>query len=249
MLKVVLIDDESLSKRGIRRLIENMPDCYTVAGEASDGEEGFRLIQRINPDLVITDIRMPKKNGLEMIQAIRESHPDTRIVIISGHDNFEYAQQAIRLGVTDYILKPVHIPEFIRLLEQIALMNPEKKPDAPETVDKIRNPSIIQRALEYIHKNYHQPLNQSMLADKVNLSEGYFSKLFKNETGKNYQDYLQQYRLDRAKEYLQTTNLKIYEIAQMVGYEDAKYFHVIFKRYTGLTPMAYRENLGAEKED
>lgn len=238
MLKVVIIDDEAVSKRGIRRILENMRDRYTVVGEASNGLEGLQLIQQQRPHVVITDIRMPQMNGLEMIQAIHETDEDIKTVIVSGYDSFEFAQQALRMGVVDYILKPVHINEFILLLDRLYRNLKKKKNDQP---DLQRPRSVIQQAVEYIQQNYNKPLTLTQIAEKVNLTDSYFSKLFKEETGINYQDYLLQCRMERAKGYLRNTNLKVYEISQLVGYEDAKYFYAVFKRFAGCTPNAYRE--------
>lgn len=218
-----------------------MGDKFEVAGEASDGEEGLQLIQKIRPDIVITDIRMPKQNGLDMIQKIKEFDPGSHVIIISGHDNFEYAQQAIRLGVADYILKPVHIAYFIKLLERVYTEHSSKEPENHVSLEKRNTGFIVKKILDYIHENYHQSLSQSIIAKNLNVTESYLSKLFKSETGMNYQDYILQYRMEKAKEYIRTTNLKIYEIAQLVGYEDVKYFHVVFKRYTGKTPVEFRE--------
>lgn len=237
MLRVVIIDDEELSKRGIRQLVESKPDQFVVVGEASNGEQGLRMIKEKMPNLVITDIRMPYMDGLEMLNSINAIGGDIKTIIVSGHDNFEYAQRAIRMGAIDYILKPVRIKEFLTILDRVSRQYGDLQRQEPEEYRP-----VIQKSLEYIRQNYHMPLSLREIAERANMSESYFSKLFKTETGVNYQEYLLRYRIEKAKAYLKTTNIKIYEIAKLVGYTDEKYFHVIFKRIVGCTPVQYRES-------
>lgn len=237
MLRVVIIDDEELSKQGLRQLVESKWEQFVVVGEASDGAEGLRMVQEKMPDVLITDIKMPHMDGLEMLRSINEIDRDIKTIIVSGHDNFEYAQRAIRMGAIDYVLKPVHIKEFLTLLDRVARQYETKR---PAETDGYR--LVIQRSLEYIHQNYHMPLSLREIADRANMSESYFSRLFKSEIGMNYQEYLLRYRIEQAKMYLKTTNIKIYKIAGLVGYTDEKYFHVIFKRIVGCTPAKYRES-------
>lgn len=113
MYKLLLIEDEQLTREGVARFILNSNTGFEVVGEASDGEQGLQLVKDTNPEVIITDIFMPKMNGLDLIENVREFNPDIKIVIISGHDDFKYAQRAIQLGVQEYILKPV-LPDQIR---------------------------------------------------------------------------------------------------------------------------------------
>lgn len=138
-------------------------------------------------------------------------------------------------------MKRVRMKEFLNLLDRLSGMYGVKE-DGEASRDALQYRAVIQKSLEYIRQNYNAPLSLSQIAERANMSSSYFSKLFKTETGTNYQEYLLRYRLERAKFYLESTNIKINEIAKLIGYNDEKYFHVIFKRIVGCTPAAYREH-------
>ncbi|MDF2668025.1 MAG: two component transcriptional regulator, AraC family protein [Paenibacillus sp.] len=118
MYKVLLIDDEETVKRSLRKIIERKAAGFAVIGEAEDGKQGLQLIDELQPDLVITDIRMPVMDGLELAQALREQGDVTELIIVSGYDQFQYAQQALRLGVVDYLLKPLVAADVVAALNR-----------------------------------------------------------------------------------------------------------------------------------
>ncbi|TNJ63727.1 response regulator [Paenibacillus hemerocallicola] len=107
MFNVLLIDDEETVKRSLRKIIESKAPGFAVIGEAEDGAQGLERIGELRPDLVITDIRMPVMDGLELAQALRARGDAIELLIVSGHDQFQYARQALRFGVVDYLLKPL----------------------------------------------------------------------------------------------------------------------------------------------
>ena len=107
MLKVFLVEDEIIVRQGLR---DNMPwnhFGYEFVGEASDGEMALSMIERVRPDVLLTDIKMPFMDGLMLSKMVHQKYPDMKIIILSGHDDFEYAQEAINVGVDQYILKPI----------------------------------------------------------------------------------------------------------------------------------------------
>lgn len=125
MIGVLLVDDEQFVRMGLRNLIDWRSCGYEIVGEADNGEDAFRMIEENRPELVITDIRMPVLDGLELIRRVNEAgHLATKFIIVSGYDEFKYAQQAMRYGVSDFILKPVDQDELqtilLRLRRQIA---------------------------------------------------------------------------------------------------------------------------------
>jgi len=119
MIKVFLVEDEVVIREGMKKIIPWSEYGYELSGEAGDGELAISLIRQIKPDVVITDIKMPFMDGLTLSKFIRKEFPDTKIVIMSGYDEFEYARQAIYLGVERYILKPIRKKDFIEVLEDI----------------------------------------------------------------------------------------------------------------------------------
>lgn len=117
MLKVIVIDDEEIIRRGIANKLRRLVGYAKLEGEASDGEEGLILTERIQPDIVVTDIKMPKIDGLHFIKKAQEISPNTRFIIISGYEDFSFARQAVRLGVSDYLLKPVDNDELVKAMD------------------------------------------------------------------------------------------------------------------------------------
>lgn len=116
MFTVITIDDEPLVKKTLRVLIESYPDdLFQVVDEAEDGQDGWERIERHSPDLIITDLNMPIMNGLELIERLRASGRTTDVAVLSGYDDFDYAREALRHGVVDYVLKPIR-PDAIRQL-------------------------------------------------------------------------------------------------------------------------------------
>lgn len=121
MLRVVLVEDEEMIREGLINSIDWRSSGFEVAGDAEDGEEGLKLVRALRPDVVITDIRMPFMNGLELTEIIKQEFPQIAVIIISGHDEFEYAKRALRSGVKDYVLKPIEVEPFISILQAIKM--------------------------------------------------------------------------------------------------------------------------------
>lgn len=115
-MRVIVVEDEERIRDGIKGLLEMMGKDYEWAGEAENGRAGLKLIQEEHPDIVITDIRMPDMSGLEMLEKMAESGIFPKIIVLSAYSEFEYARQAMKLGVTEYLLKPVSVDEFSRAM-------------------------------------------------------------------------------------------------------------------------------------
>ncbi len=120
MVKVFLVEDEFIVRNGIKKSIAWEDEGMTFAGEAGDGELAFPLIKKTKPDILITDIKMPFMNGIELSEAVHKILPDTKIVILSGYGEFEYAQQAINIGIEKYLLKPISSAKLLEALRDVA---------------------------------------------------------------------------------------------------------------------------------
>lgn len=250
MLKILLVEDEPLIRAGIKKLIELMPQHFVVEKEAGDGKEALDYLQNDIPDIVITDIRMKEVSGLTLIQKIREKNANIPIVIVSGHDDFHYAQQAIRYGVVDYLLKPIDRTMFIATLKKIRSKlikdreprhsNDETAENQPDQVSE-RNSRIVRKLKDYIAANADGDLRLQVLADFIDLHPTYISQLFKMETGCNLSDYITEVRIEKAKRLLAETNLKIYDVARLSGFQSPKHFMLVFKQQVGKSPGAFRE--------
>ncbi|MCH1978266.1 response regulator [Lawsonibacter sp. OA9] len=120
MIRVFIVDDEDVILSGIRNAIQNLPGRkYQVCGEASDGETAWPMILESRPDVVLADVCMPFMNGLELAKIVKKTMPETKFIIISGHDEFEYAQEAVAIKVDAYVLKPINSRKLMDILETI----------------------------------------------------------------------------------------------------------------------------------
>jgi two-component system response regulator YesN len=242
MLKVLLVEDEELIRRGLRFQMDWTAVGCMVAGEAADGREGLSCIQAFRPDIVITDIRMQGMDGLEMLSAGRELC-DFDAVIISGYGEFDYAKRAISLGVAEYLLKPVDLAELTACLKRIAARRLESHApqshaasSAPQIDPSAVSDRYVAAMLHYIQENYAQRISLTDLSQEMNRSCTYLNTKFKSETGYTFHDFLNYYRINRAVEYQQQGTYKLYEIAELVGFPDYKYFNKVYKKYVGYSP-------------
>ena len=119
LYKIMLVDDEEEVRKSIIKKIDWADAGFEVVGDAENGQEALEKLELLEPDVVVTDIRMPYMDGLALTEKIRQRYPSTKVVIFSGFDDFEYAQRAIQLNVTEYILKPVNVEEMTAILKKI----------------------------------------------------------------------------------------------------------------------------------
>lgn len=133
-MRVVVVEDEIRIREGIEGLLEMMGEDYEFAGSAENGKTGLELIQKEQPDIVITDIRMPDMSGLEMLQEIRAQGNSVKTIVLSAYSEFEYARQAMRLGVTEYLLKPVSVDEFSKAMDAMKTMIEKERSVQPEAL-------------------------------------------------------------------------------------------------------------------
>lgn len=249
MYKVLIIDDEIFIREGMRTIIPWEQLNCEVVGEAEDGEEGIEKIMALKPHIVISDIRMPRKNGLDMIAEIKSINQNVQIIILTGFREFEYAQEAIRLGVLRFLLKPSKLDEIKEAIEaatkNIGVLQEEKEMD-PQKVQANEGEKpqfLVKQAIDYINKHYNQKLDLQTVADELYVSTWHLCKVIKKQTGTNFVDLLNEVRINNAKKLLLESNMKIYEIAEDVGYTDTAYFSKIFKKITEATPNEFRNKM------
>lgn len=253
MYQVLVVEDEPVIRVGLKTLIEQVAKGYVVKGEAEHGKSALEYLRSNIPDLVITDIRMREMDGLSLIAKIRDMYSEMPIVIISGHGDFEYAQKALKYGVIDYLLKPVDRLELIATLEKIrthlerkSLPANHDKASPTQDLGDQDDRRLIRQVKDHIKAYPDGDLRLQTLAEIIHLNPAYLSQLFKTETGLNFSDYVSGVRIDRAKKLLRETNLKIYDIARLSGYQSPKHFMIVFKKEVGITPTAYRDEKQTE---
>ena len=243
-LRVLLVDDEIMIREGFKKLFDWETHGCTVAGEAADGMEALAKIDTLNPDIVIMDINIPIMNGLKVIKMRRIKHPDTAFIIVSGYDDFSYCREALRLKITDYILKPVNYEEFGTCIDNLKIsMYMENVSQEPEEQEE----RIINSITRFIQEHLAEEISLSVLSEEFHMNPQYISQLFKNEIGVGFLAYLTSIRMEKAKKLLLSTSLSIGEVAEQSGYGDYRVFTKVFKKSEGITPSQYRRDfLGRE---
>ena len=238
-LRVLLVDDEIMIREGFKRLFDWEGHGCQVVGEAADGMEALTKMDDLNPDIAIMDINIPIMNGLKVIQLSRIKHPDTAFVIVSGYDDLSYCREALRLQITDYILKPVNYEEFGTCIDNMKIALFQRKAPTQTNVPEERTITGITR---YLQEHLAEDISLSVLAEEFHLSSQYISQLFKSEIGVNFLAYLTNIRMEKAKKLLLSTSLSISEVSERSGYGDYRVFTKVFKKSEGITPSQYRRD-------
>jgi YesN/AraC family two-component response regulator len=242
-LSVMLVDDEYLIRNLIRMKLDWESHGMEITAEAGGGAEALALLERERPDIIFTDISMPDMNGLEFSRMAKEKYPDIKIVIISGHDDFEYARKGIQLGVVDYLLKPIKADELKAVAEKLSAMIKEDRNNSGAGLRSMaeKSDSIVSRAKAYISEHMaEEELRLSAVAASLFISAGHLGRLLKKETGRSFVEYLTDVRINRAAELLRSTSLKSYEVGSRVGIRDPHYFSILFKKATGMSVNEFR---------
>ncbi|WP_156025381.1 response regulator transcription factor [Thermogemmatispora carboxidivorans] len=244
---ILVADDERALRQGLQMLISRRyPDLLVL--EASNGLECWHTLER-EPQirLAFIDIRMPEMDGLQICARKKEADLPVKIALISGFRDFDYARQALRYGVVDYLLKPINPSDVLRLVEEVVLRSLPASP-LPETCER-QERLIIEQIRRWIHDHLHEEITLLDLAHRFHYSVGYLSLLFKKESGKGFQEYLVACRMQRARSLLQDPALRIADIAQQVGYSNPKAFSMAFHKAFGLSPTDFREIRGKDTKN
>ena len=219
-----------------------------MVGTAADGQEGVRLIRQLRPDILLTDIRMPNMDGLSMVAALKSEFPDMQITVLTAFREFDYAQSAIRLGVSRYLLKPSKMDELREAVEAMTrtldALPPKAEPAEPSEAGNF----VVSAAMKYIKEHYTEHICLNDVAQSVYVSPWHLSKLINGCVGQSFFDILNGLRLERAKELLRDPAYKVHEIALMVGYGDVAHFSKNFKKTMGVSPMEFRSGKAPERE-
>ena len=360
MFRCIVVDDEPIIRSSVAKKIEEYGDAVAVVHLAADGEEALSWLEEGYADFCITDVKMPKINGLELIEAIKNNFPWMSSMVISSYGEFSYVQKSMQLDAIDYVLKPVDTAELHHMLDRAILDLTERRigladrlllGKLPRHQDMLSRwnehinglqleqlPILIVDTLEmlegwvqkrhdllphlavrwlyvvletvagreigeedmrfrgilregrewtryearqfhrlgaihqleegaarlaeyvrdrrgqqsswmvaqvkkYIEEHYAEKITLQEVADAVGMSRTYLASLFKQETGMTILNYVTDVRLEKAREYLLHTSMKIYEITHAVGYEDNIHFSKLFKEKYGLGPMEYKRRI------
>lgn len=244
MYKVIIVDDE---KNICERMAKFLPwdeFDFEVVGTAKDGLAALDLVKSFEPDLVLSDIKMPNIDGIQLAEQLNRHYPDIVTVFISSYNEFELAQKAIHFNVKGYLLKPVMKNDFRELMSNLSKQNlfrlseevPKIKVHSPENASY-----YMEKAKKYLFENYAENITLKDVADELFIHEAYFSKLFNQEIGEGFNAFVNGIRIERAKEQLKYSNKQLKDISNEVGFRSSSYFNRVFKQNVGVSPMTFRK--------
>ncbi|MCR4694356.1 MAG: response regulator [Pseudobutyrivibrio sp.] len=247
-LKLLIADDEDSIRHGVSKYISMHTDIFDKIYEAADGGQALDIIIGNQPEVLIIDVQMPIMNGLDVMKKAAQSNLHPLTIILSGYDEFSYAQKAMKLGAKEYLLKPVRAKEILESIENICNeafgIGAKKEEDivkkSPE--EKTSGDRFALMAHEYLVEHFREDIWQAGVAELLGISSSYLSTAFVKKYGNSFSDELNKIRVERACPYLLQTDMKTYEVAFKVGFKDEKYFSKTFKKYTGQNPREYRKS-------
>lgn len=254
MYRILVADDEPIERQVMYKKINSFFPEQVEIYTAENGIEAVNTCMEKNCQISILDIAMPGMDGLEAAEIIRGRDKDCSIVFLTAFDEFSYAKKAIEVRALDYLLKPGSDNEIVNVLEEAFRIcdktskergneaSSEKTQEwmSPGNRADCRQGALITEISEYIDKHYVDDIALQDIAGYLGYSDVYFCKLFKQNFGKNFITYLNEYRMDKAKELLADPLINIKDVGQKAGYRDANYFTRLFKRMVGETPSEYR---------
>lgn len=269
MYSILVADDERWIRKGIIKMIDAKKLEINEIYEADSITAALRQFELHKPDIILSDVIFPTENGCDFCEQVFSIKPETRIVMISAFDNFEFARRSIKYQAVDYLLKPVSKEQLNQVIHQCIeqiknrqmkekyiisqfsktkVPNPQKQNKNPDEAEKTSEEQI-ENIIKRMKSNMTEKYTLSELAAECCLSEVYFSSLFKKVSGMSPMNYLIHIRIEKACELICSTNWRMVKIAKHVGYADYQYFTKVFKKETGKTPGEYKETIRKEFED
>lgn len=245
MLDIIVVEDEAPIRDWIAYTISNISNEFNVLASASNGKEAYELALNLKPKVIISDIKMPIMDGIELTKKIKKVFPDVYVILLTNYAEFSYAKEAISCGVYEYLIKSdIRPKELKEILDKVNEDLKESEKDKVIILQKESNlndskdgySKTIKKSIDYIHKNYKQHISLQDISNYVFLSHEYFSRLFKEEVGENFSSYLTNYRMKKAEILIKNTDMKISQIAIEVGYTNASYFSRSYKKFKGISP-------------
>ena len=231
-------------------------------GVAVNGQDALALARSTKPHIILTDIRMPGMDGIELARVLQQELPATKIVLLTGYSEFSFAYSALQIGVAGFVLKPADPEGMVEaVLKAKKLIEDEEMREKnegdlkrliKETQLALRGSAlpeqenagsnqVIKEILEYIEQYYMENITLTHMGNHVHLSPVYLSRLMKKETGETFLDILTRVRISKAVELMKDPRIKTYEVAHRVGINDPRYFGQVFKKQFGITPLEFRK--------
>lgn len=245
MLNVAIFDDNPLVLEAINRTIAWDELGCVVVGTADNGMDAAALLEQTRVDVIISDIVMPGMDGLALAEKILNAGIHVKIILITGFSEFKLAQRAVSLGVFDLLSKPVMNEDICRVVRKaVQALQDERERDPrllPARTSSAGLSPLVRRAMAYLEEHYVQDLTLANVADQLQVSPSYLSRLTKSEIGQGFIEILTDIRLTMALYLLRQADTKVYEVAARVGYKEYPYFYQVFKKRYGYSPKEYRK--------
>ncbi|MDO4339730.1 MAG: response regulator [Eubacteriales bacterium] len=239
-IRLLIAEDEAMIRNGMEKYIRLHTDRFSRIYLAKNGQEALDIIFKHRPEIMLLDVCMPVKDGIQVMKEAKAAGILPETVILSGYEEFKYAQQAVNFGARGYMLKPSRSSDILKKLHEVA--DEIEGSAAVAKTEEPGQPAVVNKAREYVEENYAQELTLQRVADEVGISSAYLSSLFSQHLECGFVDYLNKIRIDHACDYLRQNYFKTYEIAYKVGFRDEKYFSRVFKKVTGMSPSEFKKS-------
>lgn len=224
-MNILLVDDEPIELEQLEYLVQKKFPTWKCF-KAQDASQALQIVKQHDIFLALLDIQLPGKSGLELAMDLSKNY-SMDIIMVTAYQNFEYAQTSIRLGVIDYITKPVIEEEFMGVLARY------------DRLGKYSDQII--KALQIIQLEYSEKITLNYLASKIHINSAYLSRKFHEEVGMGFSEYLNDFRLKKAQKMLiEFPELSISSISEKCGFNSQHYFSQMFRKLTGHSPRDYR---------
>ena len=247
MLKLFIAEDEEIIRQGLVCTIDWLRFGAKVVGDAPDGLAALEAIRKLKPDVVLTDIKMPRMDGITLAKKLQEDGGGIKVIFLTSYAEFDYAQEAVRLQAADYLLKPVDEVQLADVLKRLAAKRDvgqtEHAGNGKLVCEYHSGNPYVRHVLEAVKKGYKGRLRIETLAAEQGVSVSYLSRKIKEETGQTFGSLLAQYRLKRSLELLSAGTWRVYEVAEQTGFGDYKNYCMVFKKYLHTTPKAFMQQI------
>lgn len=237
MYKAMIMDDDHWALMDIRQTFAFESYGFQVVGEYGSVEKALPAIMAHKPDLIVSDIRMAQLSGLDMARICREQGLRTQIVLVSGYERFDYAQEALKHGVFAYLLKPLQDEEVAEVMQRVV----RQLGGTPDKQEIMFMDDSLGRAMRYISEHYMNSLPLEDVASALFINKNYLSDLFSKKLGMTFTQYKNTVRIRKAKQLIDQGNASLTEIAEAVGYDSPSRFSTVFRQIEGISPQQYRQ--------
>lgn len=259
-MKLLVVDDEYFARQGIMDGVNWEVLEYDEVLQAASYTQAVEIMEKTPVDVLLCDIEMPDESGLELIAWVNEHRPDTECIILSCHDEFDFARQAVRMDCMDYILKPARFDFVTQVLKKACVQAAEKQQknlfqdygrlyiDNLAQSKKGETVDVVEKVTHYIDEHLSEDLSVRMLANMAYVSPDHLTRSFKKRLRVTVSDYILNKRMALAGELLKDTGLTVTMVSDTVGFGNYSYFTEQFKKYYGITPREYQAARRKDKE-